>query len=428
MSDFKVIPHGDRGGLGHQIARTRRPILAVAATSLLLLYCIMQGDAFLFRLGVLSMAPFLQIAIALALVTVIWASCARNKSIHIISGATLALLLCLAAYVITQVVSLATWESLPAERHILAYWIYSGGLLLMGLLAGLTIGSRANQVFFIILIIFVGTVAIDTLFETISDSAVAGRSASTLRNSNEAATAIVLLMLGTVRWRRVTMIELASLGLGGLGVALTQSRGGMVAIALLVGCMLIWQMLSRTSKSRLLVPAIVAIAAATLSTAILIYRRYGIDAFAAAGSATSNGSLTDVPARTEGMYASWALITESPFLGHGTGFAYTMDVGPHNMFLRSWVEAGIPGLLAYTALLGGVALFGTIRRDPCILTLAVLLTAISFTSHNLTEARSALLIIGVLFANAAGGRTYGSMRLTRLTQACVADTAPHHCK
>lgn len=64
-----------------------------------------------------------------------------------------------------------------------------------------------------------------------------------------------------------------------------------------------------------------------------------------------------------------AAITESPIIGHGAGMRVADGTGEeltvHNLFLASWVEQGIPGLLLsvlwYSALLGAVV--GTYRRN-----------------------------------------------------------------
>ena len=95
------------------------------------------------------------------------------------------------------------------------------------------------------------------------------------------------------------------------------------------------------------------------------------------------------------------MIKKRPIEGYGTSYVFTMQLGPHNMFLKGWGEAGILGVLIFTLLFAGRLWMGLCRRDPCIVTLALVLFGISMTSHNLTESRSLVIVIGVLFARSA---------------------------
>jgi O-antigen ligase len=92
------------------------------------------------------------------------------------------------------------------------------------------------------------------------------------------------------------------------------------------------------------------------------------------------------------------LIEERALLGHGTGFMRTQPTGAHNMYLRYWLDNGLPGLVAYIALLASCALLLWQRRFWGGLIFVGLATVQGLFSHTLLESRGFLLLLAVALA------------------------------
>jgi O-antigen ligase len=115
---------------------------------------------------------------------------------------------------------------------------------------------------------------------------------------------------------------------------------------------------------------------------------------------TLEGMLTDYAAeqRFLALDASWKLISAAPYVGHGTGYAYTMDVGPHNMVLRMWIENGMLAVGAYAFLYCAIIYLALNRRDWWIGTTGVAALVMGMVSHNLLEDRTLLISFGIFLA------------------------------
>ena len=205
-------------------------------------------------------------------------------------------------------------------------------------------------------------------------------------NPNQLAGALVLYMpiavAGVVGWWRERWWWPALLALGGLGLAfgtlvLTQSRSGwlggaagLVALAMLVG------LASRKRRLQVLAVALPFVLIMVVG-AFLVLRPDVVTQFLnASGGTTGEISLSGRPEIwSRAIYA----IQDFPFTGTGLGtfrrvvnLLYPLfTVGPdtdiahaHNMFLQVAVDVGLPGLIAYLALLelAGVVAWGAARR------------------------------------------------------------------
>jgi len=93
---------------------------------------------------------------------------------------------------------------------------------------------------------------------------------------------------------------------------------------------------------------------------------------------------------------SWDLIHESPWWGYGAGYTYTLEQGPHNIYVHQWLNNGIGGLLCYVWLLIAVARVFWQRRSRAGLVFIGIVTLEGLFSHNLLEERAFLVALGVL--------------------------------
>ena len=103
--------------------------------------------------------------------------------------------------------------------------------------------------------------------------------------------------------------------------------------------------------------------------------------------------------RLAAVHDSIRLIEDSPWVGHGTGFARTMSELPHNLYLQQWVNNGIAGFFAYLFFL--VVTFHSFSarsyRNGQVLTLVA--TIGSIFSHNVLDQRPFLILIGLFLAD-----------------------------
>jgi O-antigen ligase len=94
-----------------------------------------------------------------------------------------------------------------------------------------------------------------------------------------------------------------------------------------------------------------------------------------------------------------AMALQRPFLGYGPGFSIVdkagLEQGPHNMYLRAWIDLGVFGLVAYLGLLGsGLCLFWRRRFAPGVALLLVVGVA-GVLSHNIIDEKALLLLFGM---------------------------------
>jgi hypothetical protein len=102
------------------------------------------------------------------------------------------------------------------------------------------------------------------------------------------------------------------------------------------------------------------------------------------------------------------LVFEQPMLGYGTYYTAGSGIarapfglGPHNMYLRVWVEHGIWGLVTYLGIFVS-AMWLVVRRRFVPGQLVVLLgTLYGFFSHNIMENKAFLIALGVVLGRSA---------------------------
>jgi len=255
-------------------------------------------------------------------------------------------------------------------------------------------------------------------------------------NANQLAGALMLYLPFVVAcmvgyWQEQRK-ALAFVGLAGAGIVtatllVTQSRSGWIGgIAGLAALPLMWGLLSGRRWLRrlaLLVPVGLLLVAAG---AILLWGpdRLGEVALKATASASVSGAVGQISLSDRPEIWSRALyaIQDFPFTGTGLGtfrkvvpllyplFTISPDVDiahAHDIFLQVAVDLGLPGLIAYLALLGvaGVAAWSVARRAspwPRSLALGVLAGLIGLHVYGLTDALALGSKPGIAFWMALG--------------------------
>jgi O-antigen ligase len=302
-----------------------------------------------------------------------------------------------------EVSGLSKWLTAPKDAQVLFFYWLDLFTVFCGFCLGRALRTwpRARLIFLAALAVDAAAVLADWSFPgLLSISSLGGRPAGFSGNPNGAAFVAVPLLIGALEWAKpVVTWRQALIIAGALGIAiLCGSRGGLAAI-LAVLC-LFWLRVSfaaaRSGETikRLVIGSIVIVT--------------GLVASAAAAWASESrliavmleGMLTDYASeqRFLALEASWNLMAAAPFLGHGTGYAYTMDVGPHNMVLRMWVENGLLAVVGYGILYSAIIYVAVNRRDWWIGTAAVAALVMGMVSHNMLEDRTLLISFGIFLA------------------------------
>jgi len=191
----------------------------------------------------------------------------------------------------------------------------------------------------------------------------------------------VALLLTPVR-TSVRVLAIAALGLGGIALLLTQTRGSWIAVVFSVS--LVFLLCWRRGWISARVPISCALAGLLLAAVFhegITNRVLGDDEGSASG-------------RIPLFQMAWAMISDNPLTGVGVNNC-AVEAGPyctrpefrgewfytiHNKYLLEWVETGILGLLAFLAFLLTTLWTGWrvwLRRDRLLSPIAVaLITAI----------------------------------------------------
>lgn len=364
-------------------------MMSFAPILLICIYTVFELDAYLFVRGIVPLDPSAQ-AVLIFLVTACWSFASRR--LRRVSKEAQLLYLCIILYIGTQIFAITGWREIPSDITILFYWTYSLMLVASGYILGKLARQRVPALMFCLLLLLFGTSLYDIIGGGISDSATWGRSAATLRNPNTLGMIAILLCLGSVRWGKATGGELAALIITGLTASFSGSRTALLCFCLLSYCLLQHWWLQKGPFPRIalrsIIPALLSISVSIIFILTLLVSRYEAPVAA----------LSDANGHDTAAISALEIISVRPWLGNGTGYVHTQELGPHNMLLRGMIDGGVIGLAGLTSILLGLFWVGRARGDYSIILLSFLLACFSVTSHNLTETRPVLIISGMLLA------------------------------
>ena len=230
------------------------------------------------------------------------------------------------------------------------------------------------------------------------------RPAGLMGDANTAAFIMLGLAVLILRYDRLRWPETAFLATTLLAVLATQSRGGLLLTALVVAGYLYHSraVIRGPALTAALIGGLVAVAGVILVVLPLLAHLAAFSDWEGQRRLemlTFQGEFVEADESRLGLVSTYlGAIEDAVWLGHGTGFMRTRPIGSHNMYLRQWVDNGMPGLLAYLALLGTATLLLWQRRFPGGLMLMLLATVQGLFSHTLLESRSLLLLYGLALA------------------------------
>ena len=230
------------------------------------------------------------------------------------------------------------------------------------------------------------------------------RAAGVMGDANTAAFIVTTLAALLLRYDRLRRGDLALLALTGLAVLATQSRGGLLLMVMLAGAYLL------ATRSALRGPGLALTVTSALGTLALLV----VVVFPALSTLpgfsdwesqrrlemlTFERSMVPEDESRLSLVANYlALIEQHPLAGHGTGFMRSQNIGTHNIYLRHWLDNGLPALLAYLALLGSAAFLFWRRRFCGGVVFVAIAAAHGMFSHTLLESRGFLLLLGIALA------------------------------
>ena len=252
---------------------------------------------------------------------------------------------------------------------------------------------------FAALVVSVASVLTDVLHPG-TFSMVTDRAAGFARNPNGAGFLVISLCCGVLSFERVRAVDLAALAATAVAVIATLSRGAFILLAFILACYAasvvrrawhhgIGTVLMRLAAFGLLIGATVAV------VTIMIGQRM----FAVSGSRiqmlTGREQVVGPrESRIELLQYSWDLVRDSPIVGYGSGFTFTMNQGPHNIYISRWLDNGLIGLICFLWLLVAVGVTFWKRRHTTGLVFAGVVAIEGFFSHNLLEERALLVLLG----------------------------------
>lgn len=219
--------------------------------------------------------------------------------------------------------------------------------------------------------------------------------------------------------------------LGSIALILTQSRGGWLAMAGAVG-VLLWyspRSVQRATAATVAIVAVLVVASGLATTLPGVTRFSSVIA--------SEFNRTQVTTETWGQLerqahwgAAWTMMTDRPIFGVGAGeyndnfrentTEWRFRVGrgqAHNGYLHMGAQAGVPGMLAFTAwvgtILGALRLRMQFVRGPDrVLLVGALATAVAFTIESIFEYLEVLslpVLFLVVVAIGMGGQGRGDV-------------------
>lgn len=385
---------------------------------------LIRVDLWLYERGMIQVKPWVVLTAVFTPFLAVGAFKAlARRNITFGHDATILLLIALLVGAV-EVTGMAKWVAPPSDAHIMFFFWLDLFTVCGAFCAGRVLGSwdRAKSLFAIALAVHAVIIAVDwSIPGLISLSSLDGRSSGFPGNPNGAAFAAAALLIGALDWerpawsgRQVVLIALAL-----VIVVLSGSRGGLGAVFMVLGLLLLRHLTAGSNRMEFVNRMIVGFIVGG-SIVIVTWGLVGMSGSRFAKLALQGVAGDDaLQERLAALDAAWHLIDAAPWTGHGTGYVYAMDVGPHNMLLRAWIENGIPGVVAHILLYCAIVLVAVTRRDWRIGAVAAAAFVMAMVSHNVTEDRTLLISFGVFLALTAappGLRRYAGRAISALTR------------
>lgn len=232
------------------------------------------------------------------------------------------------------------------------------------------------------------------------------------QNPNGGAYVALLLMVCALDWKKPTFKwrDILVIALAFIAIFLTSSRSGILAAGI-VGLVYLYKALKANRQAAKIKAALSFMF--LMGLLVLAVYHFVESGLVYDGGSSKFSRLLDMDAeilrfgdiasleRIDAVDRSLRIISERTALGMGTGYVYSMPVGPHNMYLARWVDNGLIGLLSYLWLISAAFVVNWRNRNPEGMVIALVVLFFGFFSHNVLEDRTILLLMAISTAGGA---------------------------
>lgn len=251
------------------------------------------------------------------------------------------------------------------------------------------------------------------VFETIVPGALGADTARTggfALNANIPGFIIPALLAVSLDFRRVRTIDLMVMLVSLVSVTCTLSRMGIAFLALVIAVYVFFHVFAGAKEKRLRKLAFIALFVVGLtllavgSLTFLASSASGNNEFQARIAVLLYGGeeVFSDPYRGPLLEYFVQLASRHPWAGYGAGetlmnaaASAPLHLGPHNVYVRTWVDTGIGGMALYLSFLASIIGLGILRRSISLVTVGALVALNGLFSHNVTDNKAVLILVGV---------------------------------
>ena len=260
--------------------------------------------------------------------------------------------------------------------------------------------------------------AVSIIAETVSPGLLGTTSARTggfALNANIPGFIIPALLALSLDFRSIRLGDLLAILMALVAVSCTLSRMGIGFLGLVIGVYVLFHVLHSVTKGklrRLVVMAVfgIFVTALTVGTFTFLASLSGLSDEFRARIATllEIGQVLDDPYRGPLLDFFAQEAARRPWIGYGAGETLMNSAtrapgqfGPHNIYVRIWVDTGYLGLAFYSSFVTAVVGLGIFRRSVSTTLIGVLVALYGAFSHNVTDNKAVLILLGVALGTSA---------------------------
>jgi O-antigen ligase len=329
-------------------------------------------------------------------------------------------------HVFASVMTLLSGEDVD---YVQIFPIYQFGVLGFGvLLAAADLSGRQIELAARWAIVVLG---VSIIAESVSPSLLGSTSARTggfALNANIPGFIIPALLAVSLDFRSIRIGDLLAILMALVAVTCTLSRMGIGFLGLVIGVYFLFHVLRGVTEGklrRLVVMVVfgVFLTALTVGTLTFLASFSDLDDEFRARIATllGNGQVLDDPYRGPLLDFFMHEAARHPWIGYGAGETLMNSAtrapgqfGPHNIYVRIWVDTGYLGLAFYSCFVTAVVGLGIVRRSVSTTLIGVLVALYGAFSHNVTDNKAVLILLGVALGTSAIRATADGARQGRV--------------
>jgi len=233
------------------------------------------------------------------------------------------------------------------------------------------------------------------------------RAAGFGHNANDGGVIILLLTIGSINWKKTDFINLLVLPIAGLAIFATLSIGSILLYLIVVVFYISWVFKKNSSLLKSIAIILTFLALTIFVVIPVVIEAVGSSKMFATSNAqnridkiinfdTGGYSYIADHGRIQLVKEYFAYVMNSPILGYGTGFEIPIENNPHNIYLAVWIENGIFGLLAYSALLAFSFYHFKILKDTRGMVFIAIVFLTGFYYDSFLVSRSFVGLLGIL--------------------------------